>query len=58
MKWKNANAWKNSERVPIVVNGVIEGYKKRNANFAFYWINRAGHMVIIECNSFIDYLII
>ena len=48
MSWKNSNVWKNSERVPIVVNGVIEGYKKRSGNLAFYWINRAGHSVSLE----------
>ena len=50
MKWKKLDDWKMSVRSPLVVNGIIEGYVKRTDNFAFYWINRAGHMVF---NSFI-----
>ena len=46
MKWKKLNDWNKSKRTPLVVNGIIEGYRKIYDNFAFYWINRAGHMVI------------
>nr|XP_003702172.1 PREDICTED: retinoid-inducible serine carboxypeptidase-like [Megachile rotundata]XP_012138025.1 PREDICTED: retinoid-inducible serine carboxypeptidase-like [Megachile rotundata]XP_012138026.1 PREDICTED: retinoid-inducible serine carboxypeptidase-like [Megachile rotundata] len=45
LKWKNAAAWKNSERLPVVANRVLEGYVKSYGNFAMYWMNRAGHMV-------------
>ena len=48
LKWKNINDWKKSERTPVVVNGIIEGYQKAFGNFAFYWVNRAGHMVIFK----------
>ena len=47
MKWKKLSDWKKSERAPLVVNGIIEGYQKRTGNFALYWINQAGHMVYI-----------
>ena len=45
MKWKELSDWKKSERKPLVVDGIIEGYLKRRGKFAFYWINRAGHKV-------------
>ena len=50
LKWKNISDWKNSERKPLVVDGIIEGYQKSSGNFAFYWVNRAGHMVILLKN--------
>ncbi|KAL7300071.1 hypothetical protein TKK_0007081 [Trichogramma kaykai] len=45
MRWARYLDWKTAPRVPVVVDGVIEGYQKSSGNFAFYWINRAGHMV-------------
>ena len=45
LKWKNATAWNNARRVPLVVNNIIEGYSKSQGNFALYWVDRAGHMV-------------
>ncbi|CAB0030123.1 unnamed protein product [Trichogramma brassicae] len=45
MRWARYLEWKTAQRVPVVVDGVIEGYQKSSGNFAFYWINRAGHMV-------------
>ncbi|XP_014230834.1 retinoid-inducible serine carboxypeptidase-like [Trichogramma pretiosum] len=45
MRWARYLEWKTAQRVPVVVDGVIEGYQKSSSNFAFYWINRAGHMV-------------
>lgn len=45
MNWRNANAWKNSIRRPLVSEGIIEGYVKARDNFRMYWVNRAGHMV-------------
>lgn len=33
-------------RQPIVVDGMIEGFVKGVQTLTFYWINRAGHMVI------------
>ena len=48
LKWRNINRWKNCDRKPLVVNGIIEGYEKSSGNFAFYWVNRAGHMVLYK----------
>ncbi|CAL1686270.1 unnamed protein product [Lasius platythorax] len=46
LKWKEADIWKNvSIREPLVVEDIVEGYYKAQANFAMYWVNRAGHMV-------------
>ncbi|KMQ92843.1 retinoid-inducible serine carboxypeptidase, partial [Lasius niger] len=45
LKWKEADIWKNvSIREPLVVEDIVEGYYKAQANFAMYWVNRAGHM--------------
>ncbi|XP_076650148.1 retinoid-inducible serine carboxypeptidase [Halictus rubicundus] len=45
MKWKDSTWWMKSKRQPLTSQGVIEGYVKSYKNFAFYWVNRAGHMV-------------
>ncbi|XP_049782035.1 retinoid-inducible serine carboxypeptidase-like [Schistocerca cancellata] len=45
LKWAGAQRWEESDRSPIMVNGIIEGYYKKYDNFAFYWITRSGHMV-------------
>ncbi|XP_036142186.1 retinoid-inducible serine carboxypeptidase isoform X2 [Monomorium pharaonis] len=46
LKWENIDAWKNSNRNPIVVENIIEGYFKIQDNFRMYWVNRAGHIVL------------
>ncbi|KAG7189780.1 hypothetical protein KM043_017442 [Ampulex compressa] len=45
LQWKNSNEWLNAEREPVVVDDIIEGYRKTYGNFDVYWVNRAGHMV-------------
>ncbi|XP_003484729.1 retinoid-inducible serine carboxypeptidase-like [Bombus impatiens] len=45
MQWKDANSWHRSDRAPLVVENIIEGYVKSYGNFSMYWVNRAGHMV-------------
>ncbi|OAD53440.1 Retinoid-inducible serine carboxypeptidase, partial [Eufriesea mexicana] len=45
MKWKDATSWNRSNRTPLVVENIIEGYVKSYGNFSMYWVNRAGHMV-------------
>ncbi|KYN05363.1 Retinoid-inducible serine carboxypeptidase, partial [Cyphomyrmex costatus] len=45
LKWKHAGTWKNSNRYPLIVESIVEGYFKAQGNFRMYWVNRAGHMV-------------
>ncbi|XP_029164025.1 retinoid-inducible serine carboxypeptidase-like [Nylanderia fulva] len=46
LKWKKADTWKyDSIKVPLVVEGIIEGYVKATDNFAMYLVYRAGHHV-------------
>lgn len=45
LKWKGSSQWKDAPRTALAVNGVNEGYVKKLGNLAFYWVNRAGHMV-------------
>jgi serine carboxypeptidase 1 len=45
LEWSGAEEWLNSERSPVIINGIIEGYKKTHGNFHFYWLLRSGHMV-------------
>ncbi|XP_067004537.1 retinoid-inducible serine carboxypeptidase [Anabrus simplex] len=45
LQWSGADGWRKGSRDPLTVNGVVEGYVKRNGHLTFYWINRAGHMV-------------
>lgn len=46
MKWSYSKLWHASPRTVLLADGVIEGYRKSHKNFGFYWINRAGHMVM------------
>lgn len=57
MRWYGADAFTASERRPIVVNGLIEGYYKKHENFGLYWINRAGHMVPYDNPEAMDYIL-
>ena len=55
MNWKYSRDWLGAPRLPLIVDGIIEGYSRGYANLKFYWINRSGHMVsvisnIILCN--------
>lgn len=45
MKWSGASNYKAAPRETVSVNGVIEGYSRREDNFSMYWILRSGHMV-------------
>ncbi|XP_021913833.1 retinoid-inducible serine carboxypeptidase-like isoform X2 [Zootermopsis nevadensis] len=45
LKWSEAKNWATATRSPVVINGIIEGYKKSFGNFHFYWLLRSGHMV-------------
>ncbi|KAL7291254.1 hypothetical protein TKK_0014862 [Trichogramma kaykai] len=45
INWSKKTSWNRAERKPLVIDGIIEGYKKSFGNFAFYSINRAGHLV-------------
>lgn len=45
LQWSGAQQWLSAERSPVVIDGIIEGYKKTYRNFYFYWLLRSGHMV-------------
>jgi len=45
LQWSGSAAWLNASKSPIVINSIIEGYKKSYQNFNFYWLLRSGHMV-------------
>lgn len=45
LKWPGRENYKNSTRKFLVVDGIVEGYKKEFGNLKMYWINRAGHVV-------------
>uniref|UniRef100_A0A1B6D8M2 Uncharacterized protein n=1 Tax=Clastoptera arizonana TaxID=38151 RepID=A0A1B6D8M2_9HEMI len=44
LDWPLIHNWTMAERNPLLVNNIVEGFTKKFNNFAFYWINRAGHM--------------
>jgi hypothetical protein len=46
LKFEGAEDWKLTNRKPIVVNDVVEGYYKKLGNLGMYWVDRAGHMVL------------
>jgi len=45
LQWSGSAGWLNASRSPIVINRIIEGYKKSYQNLHFYWLLRSGHMV-------------
>lgn len=45
LRWKGAEAWKKAPKLPLVIDDVVEGYKKNYDKLTMYWINRSGHMV-------------
>lgn len=45
LKFDGAPKWKNANRDIIAMNQIVEGYYKKVGNLAFYWVDRAGHMV-------------
>lgn len=48
MNWKDKEDWKASPRVAFSEGDHIEGYIKKSNNFALYWVERSGHMVMIK----------
>ncbi|XP_023017485.2 retinoid-inducible serine carboxypeptidase [Leptinotarsa decemlineata] len=57
LKWKNKSSWESSERSAFANDGYYQGYVKKYGNFAFYWIDRSGHMVPIDNPSAMDYIL-
>ncbi|KAF2898897.1 hypothetical protein ILUMI_07280 [Ignelater luminosus] len=45
LQWQRKEEWKNATREALVVNDIVEGYKKVVGKLSFYWVNRSGHMV-------------
>ncbi|XP_076266199.1 retinoid-inducible serine carboxypeptidase-like [Rhynchophorus ferrugineus] len=45
LHWRYSETWKETERIPIVIDNIYEGYQKRYKNFNLYWVHRAGHSV-------------
>ncbi|KAK0085710.1 hypothetical protein PV325_004593 [Microctonus aethiopoides] len=45
LNWQYIEAWKNTSRIALSVDNIIEGYIKEYKNLKMYWINRSGHMV-------------
>ena len=57
LRWKNADIWREKDREPMIINGIVEGFVKEYDNLKMFWIYRAGHMVkqfFIEMADFVD----
>ncbi|XP_057334251.1 retinoid-inducible serine carboxypeptidase-like [Microplitis mediator] len=48
LTWAGAEEWRNTRRVPLVVDNIIEGFVKEHNNLKFYWISRAGHLAPMD----------
>ncbi|XP_063701657.1 retinoid-inducible serine carboxypeptidase-like [Culicoides brevitarsis] len=57
LDWSGHDGYLKAKRTSIVVNKYIEGYQRKNKNFAVYWANRAGHMVPADNPAFMDYVL-
>lgn len=47
LKWPGAASWATAQRVPLAIDGFIEGYVKNVNNLYLFWVNRSGHMVSV-----------
>lgn len=57
LNWPHAETYLTSDRHPIIVNSVIEGYFKKHGNLGFYWINHSGHMVPVDNPNTMDWIL-
>ncbi|KAG5884146.1 hypothetical protein JTB14_021811, partial [Gonioctena quinquepunctata] len=57
MHWKDKTLWDATWRFAFENDGYYQGYVKRYGNFAFYWVDRAGHMVPADNPSAMDYIL-
>lgn len=57
LDWAGLSGYLKAKRTSIVVDKYIEGYQRKNLNFAVYWANRAGHMVPADNPAFMDYVL-
>jgi serine carboxypeptidase 1 len=57
LKFEGAEDWKLTNRKPIVVNDVVEGYYKKLGNLGMYWVDRAGHMVPRDNPAAMEFII-
>ncbi|XP_074033480.1 retinoid-inducible serine carboxypeptidase [Leptinotarsa decemlineata] len=48
LKWNGKNIWDAAPRTGFIEDGCYEGYLKKAKKFAFYWVERAGHMVAAD----------
>lgn len=47
LKWTGIQDWRTSVRKPIIISNSTEMFVKSFKNFGFYWVLKAGHMVIV-----------
>lgn len=45
MQWPDQDRFRNSERQPLGVNSLLQGYFKGTMRLHFYWVNVAGQSV-------------
>ncbi|XP_026315806.1 retinoid-inducible serine carboxypeptidase-like [Hyposmocoma kahamanoa] len=48
LEWSGQDAFRNSERQPIAVNSLLQGYFRETERLTFYWINAAGQSVPLD----------
>lgn len=47
MQWPGAAEFQRAPRNTIWVNNIMEGYEKKSGKFTMFWINVAGHSVLV-----------
>lgn len=45
LKWEHSSEWHKTEKQPLEIDMVTEGYVKQVGNLVFYTVLRAGHSV-------------
>ncbi|CAH1115720.1 unnamed protein product [Psylliodes chrysocephalus] len=57
LNFKDKDLWDAAGRSGFAVDGYYEGYVRKYGNFAFYWVDRSGHMVPLDNPSAMYYIL-
>ncbi|XP_005186530.1 retinoid-inducible serine carboxypeptidase [Musca domestica] len=57
LRWLHRDEYVRAPRLPIRIDGNIEGYEKSGGNFTLFWVNRAGHVVPVDNPMAMNYIL-
>ncbi|XP_061386397.1 retinoid-inducible serine carboxypeptidase-like [Musca vetustissima] len=57
LQWSHREEYLKAPRLPIRIDGRIEGYEKSGGNFTLFWVNQAGHVVPADNPRAMNYIL-